>query len=228
MRIEFLEISPLVPRAKKFLPRGRKRITRICHFRSRRVIWFLHQSILWVRIDRILKCPGNVCWSRLRNGIFSEQVGISLPLSVSSENTPFEPYPVNTSLPNRVITKTTWTKNFMSISTSTMKTATLIWTTGILGGAVTLSLYHLLRIHNKTRDIPPRQIKSSPSVPATFHKSAAVSIVNPHSHSPVHDTRSISLRLPSRLGDEEILARFIKGFCRFFLHPGPLFQESEK
>ena len=114
----------------------------------------------------------------------------------------------------------------MSISTSTMKTATLIWTTGILGGAVTLSLYHLLRIHNKTRDIPPRQIKSSPSVPATFHKSAAVSIVNPHSHSPVHDTRSISLRLPSRLGDEEILARFIKGFCRFFLHPSPLFKKA--
>jgi hypothetical protein len=55
-------------------------------------------------------------------------------------------------------------------------------------------------------------ISSSPSIPESLRRSKATSIINPNNHVTVDDTRSITLDLPVRLSDEEILARFVQGF----------------
>ncbi|KAF1936284.1 hypothetical protein EJ02DRAFT_359508 [Clathrospora elynae] len=78
--------------------------------------------------------------------------------------------------------------------------------------ALTTTSVYMLRIQCSCSKVPSKRIFSSTDVPASFKQSKAASIVNPKSHTPVSDTRHITLELPKQLSDEEILALFLKGF----------------
>jgi len=73
-------------------------------------------------------------------------------------------------------------------------------------------IYHLINIRNATGNVPARQIISSDRISDSLAQSKAVKIVNPYDHVPIHDTRNITIRVAETLSDEEILARFVKGF----------------
>jgi hypothetical protein len=89
-------------------------------------------------------------------------------------------------------------KAFLTISTAVALAAT--------------SIYCLSSCHKALHDGSIGQFISSPRIPDTLAQSTAARIVNPHSHVPIHDTRYTRLSVPKRLSDEEILARFVKGF----------------
>jgi hypothetical protein len=89
-------------------------------------------------------------------------------------------------------------KAFLAISTAVALAAT--------------SIYYLSSYHKALYNDSIGQITSSPRIPDALAQSTAVTIVNPHSHVPIHDTRYIRLSVPNILSDEEILARFVKGF----------------
>ncbi|KAF2029129.1 hypothetical protein EK21DRAFT_68361, partial [Setomelanomma holmii] len=56
------------------------------------------------------------------------------------------------------------------------------------------------------------QISSNDDVSDSFKTSKAVAITNPNKHIAINDSRRITIKLPKVLSDEEILARFVKGF----------------
>jgi hypothetical protein len=72
-------------------------------------------------------------------------------------------------------------------------------------------IYHLINIRNATCKVPVRQIISSDRIADSLAQSKAVKIVNPYDHVPIHDTRSITIRVAETLSNEEILTRFVKG-----------------
>jgi hypothetical protein len=74
------------------------------------------------------------------------------------------------------------------------------------------AIYQIYHYHNALYNDSIGHVISSPRIPAALAASTAVRIVNPQNHVPIHDTRYIKLSLPKRLTDEEILARFVKGF----------------
>lgn len=89
-------------------------------------------------------------------------------------------------------------KNFIAAST-----AVALATTGT---------YHLINIRNAICDVQPRQVISIARISSTFAQSKAVKIANPYGLVPINDTRYITIRVSKTLSDEEILARFVKGF----------------
>jgi hypothetical protein len=90
-----------------------------------------------------------------------------------------------------------------------MKTFIAISTAVALAAA---GIYQLRLVHNAVCLVDTRNILSSPRIPNSLEVSAAAKIVNPHDHIPIHDTRSLNLRVRKNLSDEEILSRFVKGF----------------
>ncbi|QRD02603.1 hypothetical protein JI435_113590 [Parastagonospora nodorum SN15] len=75
-----------------------------------------------------------------------------------------------------------------------------------------LGIYHLVNIYNATCNAPIHQIISSYSIPDSFAESKWVKIANPDDHVTINDTRHITIRVSKTISDEEILARFVKGF----------------
>jgi hypothetical protein len=75
-----------------------------------------------------------------------------------------------------------------------------------------LGIYHLVNVYNATCNAPIHQIISSYSIPDSFAQSKGVKIANPDDHVTINDTRHITIRVPKTISDEEILARFVKGF----------------
>jgi hypothetical protein len=75
----------------------------------------------------------------------------------------------------------------------------------------TASIY-TARCYSQISTISTTQISSSDQVPPEFKKSKAAEITNPNKHIALDDTRRITIKLPGPLSDEEILARFVKGF----------------
>ncbi|KAH7081130.1 hypothetical protein BKA63DRAFT_503220 [Paraphoma chrysanthemicola] len=68
------------------------------------------------------------------------------------------------------------------------------------------------RCYIQISSIPPSQITSSDALSDDFKTSKAVALTNPNKHIPINDSRRITINLPSPLSDEQILARFVKGF----------------
>lgn len=87
----------------------------------------------------------------------------------------------------------------------------LIAVSGIVALAAT-NLYYLRLIQNAVKLAPHHQIISSATIPDDLEHSAAAKAVNPNAHVSIHDTRYVSLEIPAKLSDEEVLARFVKGF----------------
>ncbi|KAF2853060.1 hypothetical protein T440DRAFT_505954 [Plenodomus tracheiphilus IPT5] len=73
-------------------------------------------------------------------------------------------------------------------------------------------LYHIRQISIAIQDVPTSQIISTASVPESLDQGSAIAIVNPNKHIPVHDSRHINVQLLNTMNNEEILARFVKGF----------------
>jgi hypothetical protein len=75
----------------------------------------------------------------------------------------------------------------------------------------TASIY-TARCYSQISTISTRQISSSDQVPLEFKNSKAAEITNPNKHIAINDSRRITIKLPGPLSDEEILARYVKGF----------------
>jgi hypothetical protein len=73
-------------------------------------------------------------------------------------------------------------------------------------------IYNILLVHNAVSLVSTQRIISDERIPESFDKSLASKITNPKNHPPNHDTRHLTIRVPKSLSDEEILARFVKGF----------------
>jgi hypothetical protein len=73
-------------------------------------------------------------------------------------------------------------------------------------------VYNLLLVQNAISAVPTNQITGHDRIPDALVKSTAVKITNPHNHASIQDTRFLTLRVAKSLSDEEILARFVKGF----------------
>jgi hypothetical protein len=89
-----------------------------------------------------------------------------------------------------------------------MKHTLAISTTAAIAAA---GLY-LRRIQNQISRIPAHDVACVLTTPTSFRRSKAISLVNNENYFEVHDTHSLTLTLPHNLSDEEVLARFVKGF----------------
>ncbi|KAF1845097.1 uncharacterized protein K460DRAFT_405372 [Cucurbitaria berberidis CBS 394.84] len=78
--------------------------------------------------------------------------------------------------------------------------------------AVAATGTYLYRIQSHISPVPIHRISSSPQIPDALKQSKAALAVNPNGHVTITDTRFTTLELPNRLSDEQILARFVKGF----------------
>ena len=86
-----------------------------------------------------------------------------------------------------------------------------------LAGLVALSSYYGLRVYSSATLPSGPTITSSDHVPDSFAHSFAVSVVNPHRHVTINDTRSIVVSVLSELSQEQILAKFVSGFFGGFV-----------
>lgn len=102
--------------------------------------------------------------------------------------------------------------------------------TALAGGGCLLAAataYHTVRQHIRATDgLPVATLPGGHAVPPSFSSSATVrELVNHADHKLTQDSRSVELRIPRRrdrdgglgvssgaIGDEEILARFVRGF----------------
>ncbi|KAH7091676.1 hypothetical protein FB567DRAFT_519192 [Paraphoma chrysanthemicola] len=73
------------------------------------------------------------------------------------------------------------------------------------------SLY-AARCYLQISHIPPSRIVSTDALSDDFKASKAVALTNPNKHISINDSRRITITLPILLSDEQILARFVKGF----------------
>ena len=78
--------------------------------------------------------------------------------------------------------------------------------------ALAASSTYLFHLQNQISPVPTHQISSGRYIPDTLKQSKSALIVNPNGHIPIQDTRSITIELPKSVSDEQILARFVKGF----------------
>lgn len=93
--------------------------------------------------------------------------------------------------------------------TPTMRTAIVA---SIAAALAATGIFHLRSIYNAIYYVPLQHISSTDTIPSSLAGSIAVQITNPHSHVPIHDTRHVTVSVSKALSDEEILARYIKGF----------------
>ena len=80
-----------------------------------------------------------------------------------------------------------------------------------IGGAAVAS-YYGYQLYASTALPSTWRIKTANCIPDGFANSFAVSIVNPYSHITFNDSRSVIVPVSKHLTDEQILAKFLRGF----------------
>ena len=78
--------------------------------------------------------------------------------------------------------------------------------------AVAASSAFIFQTLRQINSLPPDRITVSYDLSSSFQQSKAVSIVNPHQYPSSDDSRYTTISVPNSLSDEEIMARFVKGF----------------
>ncbi|KAH7116748.1 hypothetical protein B0J11DRAFT_100244 [Dendryphion nanum] len=82
----------------------------------------------------------------------------------------------------------------------------------LAAGIFVATCSYTYQIWNQTRPAPLPQISSFSTITPALADSKAMSKVNPHKYSSSDDSRHAYITLQLSLTDEEILARFVKGF----------------
>lgn len=82
----------------------------------------------------------------------------------------------------------------------------------VLLGITAYASVHAIHVISRTSLPASSQVSSSNTISANFTRSKAVSIVNPHHHVTVNDSRCAIASVPIALSHEQILARFLVGF----------------
>lgn len=81
-----------------------------------------------------------------------------------------------------------------------------------LAGLTAIASFCAFRIFESTYTPPDSKILSSDTVPDDFAHSFSGSVVNPHRHITINDTRSIAIPVSIGVSQEQLLASFLSGF----------------
>lgn len=95
------------------------------------------------------------------------------------------------------------------------KSITAKFLTASLFTAVAAGGTYGLMIRQKLKPIDPKTIPTSRGPPLVLCESKSYGIINPRRHTPVGDSRYITLQIPSHLkdaSDEVLLSKFVRGY----------------